>query len=57
MVTAGYERHLFAAPVATSVLIALAAASAAYWLVIRVLEWKPRADNLRVAAALVMVGG
>jgi NO-binding membrane sensor protein with MHYT domain len=42
--------------VALSVIIAVTAGSAAFWILFRVLEWKPHLNYLRLAAALIMVG-
>jgi hypothetical protein len=49
------ERHWVMFPLVASVLIALTAACAAYWIMIRALEWKPKADFLRLACAAIMV--
>jgi hypothetical protein len=49
------ERHWVAGVLVASVLIALTAACAAYWIMIRALEWKPKADFLRLACAAIMV--
>jgi NO-binding membrane sensor protein with MHYT domain len=43
--------------VAVSMIIAVTAASAAFWIIFRVLEWRPEQNSLRIASALIMVGG
>jgi hypothetical protein len=42
-------------PFVGTVVVAIVAASAAYWILFRVLEWRPSVESLRVAAALIMV--
>jgi NO-binding membrane sensor protein with MHYT domain len=43
--------------VVASMVIAVTAASAACWIIFRVLEWKPDMNSLRIASAVIMVRG
>jgi NO-binding membrane sensor protein with MHYT domain len=49
------QRFVSADIVIISAVIAVTAASAAFWILFRVLEWKPHLNYLRLAAAFIMV--